>query len=147
MKKYNELMQQVVASDPDNPELFYNLGVSAASIGDNENAMKYYNRALELDPNYVNAQVNMAVLILEQEQSLIEEMNSLGTSSKDNKRYDELIDQRNDMYKKAVPYLESALNERENDANIIRTLMNIYSILGEDAKFKEMKSRLEVLEE
>ncbi len=147
MKKYNELMQMVVATDPDNPELFYNLGVSASSIGDNENAIKYYKRALELDPNYANAQVNMAVLILEKEQVYIEEMNSLGTSSKDNKRYDELIVLRNDMYKEAVPYLESALKSRPNDANILRTLMNIYSILGEDSKFKEMKSRIEAIEE
>lgn len=147
MKKYNELMQQVVASDPDNPELFYNLGVSASEIGDNENAINYYKRALELDPNYVNAQVNMAVLILDQEQALIEEMNSLGTSAKDNKRYDELISQRNNMYNEAVPYLESALKARPNDANILRTLMNIYSILGEDAKYKEMKSRIEANEE
>ncbi|MEX0998260.1 MAG: tetratricopeptide repeat protein [Flavobacteriaceae bacterium] len=147
MKKYNELMKQVVASDPDNPELFYNLGVSASEIGDNENAINYYKRALELDPDYVNAQVNMAVLILDQEQALIEEMNSLGTSAKDNKRYDELIDQRNNMYKEAVPYLESALKARPKDANILRTLMNIYSILGEDAKFKEMKSRIEAIEE
>jgi len=146
MKKYNELMQKVVATDPDNPELFYNLGVSASEIGDTENAMNYYKRALELDPNYVNAQVNMAVLILDQEGALIEEMNSLGTSAKDNKRYDELIEQRNQMYKEAVPYLESALKARPNDVNILRTLMNIYSILGEDAKFKEMKSRIEAIE-
>lgn len=146
MKTYNALMQKVVASDPDNPELFYNLGVSAASIGDLENARKHYNKALELDPDFINAKVNLAVMILDQEQGIIDEMNSLGTSPKDNKRYDELREERNEMYLEAVPYLESALEGKPNDLNIIRTLMNIYSILGEDSKFNQMKSRMEALE-
>jgi tetratricopeptide (TPR) repeat protein len=146
MKTYNQLMQKVVASDPDNPELFYNLGVSAANIGDLENARKYYNKALELNPNFHNAQVNLAVMILEQEEKIIEEMNSLGTSVADNRRYDELRAQRDKMYNEAVPYLESALKGRPEDLNILRTLMNIYSILGEDEKFKLMRSRLEAFE-
>lgn len=146
MKTYNALMKKVVASDPDNPELFYNLGVSAASIGDYDNAKTYYTRALELDPDFHNAQVNLAVMILDQEEGIIEEMNTLGTSAKENRRYDELRDQRDNMYKEAVPYLESALKGRPDDLNILRTLMNIYSILGEDAKFNQMKSRMEALE-
>jgi tetratricopeptide (TPR) repeat protein len=146
MKTYNQLMQKVVASDPDNPELFYNLGVSSASIGDVENARKYYNRALELDPNFHNAQVNLAVMILEQEDKIIEEMNSLGTSAADNRRYDELRGKRDNMYKEAIPYLESALKGRPEDLNILRTLMNMYSIMGEDAKFNQMRSRIEALE-
>tara|TARA_R110000850_G_scaffold80862_1_gene173565 strand:- start:108685 stop:109956 length:1272 start_codon:yes stop_codon:yes gene_type:complete len=147
MKTYNQLMQKVVDSDPENPELFYNLGVSSASIGETEKAMEYYTKAIELDPDYHNAKVNMAVLILDQEDAIIEEMNSLGTSAADNKRYDELRDKREGMYKEAVPYLESAFQARPDNVNIARTLMNIYSITGEDAKFNEMKAKVEALED
>lgn len=146
MKTYNSLMKKVIASDPDNPEIYYNLGVSSASIGDKENARKYYDQALKLDPNFHNAQVNLAVLILEQEDAIIEEMNSLGTTAADNRKYDELRNQRNEMYRDAIPYLENALKGRQNDIDIMRTLMNIYSIIGEDAKFNEMKVRIETLE-
>lgn len=146
MKTYNLLMQKVVESDPTNPDLFYNLGVSAASIGDFENARKYYNKAIELNPNYYNAQVNLAVMILGQEESIIEEMNNLGTSREDNRRYDALIAQRNELYQEAIPYLESASEGRPEDVNIMRTLMNIYYILGEDGKFNQMKNRMEAIE-
>ena len=146
MKTYNELMQKVIASDPDNPEIYYNLGVSSASIGDAENAKKYYEQALKLDPNFHNAQVNLAVLILEREQSIIEEMNSLGTSAADNRRYDQLRKERDDMYREAIPYLESALKGRADDLDIMRTLMNMYSIIGEDAKYRNMRERIEALE-
>lgn len=146
MKTYNALMQKVVDSDPNNPELFYNLGVSSASIGETEKAIEYYKRALELDPDYHNAKVNMAVLILEREDAIIEEMNTLGTSAADNKRYDELRDKREAMYNEAIPYLESALQTQPDNVNIARTLMNIYSITGNDTKFKEMKAKIETLE-
>lgn len=146
MKKYNELMLLVVALDPDNPEVFYNLGVSASDIGDNENAIKHYKKALELDPNYANALVNIGILIFDQQEPLNEEMNSLGMSAKDNKRYEELIAQRNDIYIEAAHFFERALKVRPNDIGILSTLMNIYSILGKDDKFKEMRARIDALE-
>lgn len=146
MKTYNALMQQVVDSDPDNPELYYNLGVSSASIGETEKAQEYYKKALELDPNYQNAKVNIAVLILEKEDALIEEMNTLGTSSADNKRYDELKNKRKAVYNEAIPYLESALQTQPDNIDVARTLMNIYSMTGEDAKFNELKAKVEALE-
>ncbi|GGD94584.1 tetratricopeptide repeat protein [Planktosalinus lacus] len=146
MKTYNRLMQLVIDSDPENPELFYNLGVSSASIGEREQAINYYKRALELDPDYINAKVNLAVIILEREDTIIEEMNSLGTSPAENKKYDELRAERDNLYKEAIPYLESALKNRPDDMNILRTLMNIYSILGQDDKFKETKAKIESLE-
>lgn len=146
MKTYSKLMQEIIATDPNNPELYYNLGVSSASIGDKENAEKYYLKALELDPEYQNAKVNIAALILEDETKIIEEMNDLGTSAKDNKRYDELKTVREGLFKKALPFLESALESSPENVQITRTLMNIYTILGEDAKFKQMKQKLEEMD-
>lgn len=146
MKTYNELMQKIIKTDPKNPDIYYNLGVSSASIGDIENAKKYYEQALKIDPNNTNSKINLAVLILDKESTIIEEMNSLGTSAADNRRYDQLRKERDNIYLEAVPLLESALNDRPNSQDIMRTLMNIYSILGEDSKFRNIRERLEALE-
>lgn len=146
MKTYNELMQKIIKTDPNNPDIYYNLGVSSASIGDTENAKKYYEQALRIDPKNTNSKINLAVLILDRESAIIDEMNSLGTSAADNRKYDQLRAERDNIYREAVPLLESALSDRANDGDIMRTLMNIYSILGEDAKFKNIRERLEALE-
>ena len=55
--KYQELMKKIVANDPENPDLLYNLGVSASRLGDNEQALKYYEKVLELksDPDNIEA--------------------------------------------------------------------------------------------
>ena len=86
------------------------------------------------------------MLILGGEAELNEKMNALGTSNADYAKYDEYKAQKNDLYIEAVPYLESALEYRADNIEIVRTLMGIYSQLGEDEKFKAMKLRLQEME-
>jgi tetratricopeptide (TPR) repeat protein len=146
MERYNELMQELISIDPTNPDLYNNLGVANAKLGLNEKAIEYYNKAIELNPENSGAQINIAVLILSGEEALNEEMNALGTSKADYAKYDELKEQKNQLYRKAMPYLESALKTRADNIEIVRTLMGIYSQIGEDDKFKAMKVRLQEME-
>ncbi len=147
MELYNKLMEEVVAKDPSNPQVYFNIGVSSKKIGDSQKAEEYYKKAIELRPDYPEANINMAALILEPEAAMIDEMNALGTSSADFKKYDELEAQKNALYKKAVPYLEVALKSRPDDVNLARTLMNIYSQIGEDEKYKQLKAMIDALKE
>ncbi|WP_100611499.1 tetratricopeptide repeat protein [Confluentibacter lentus] len=142
-EEFKKLLETATEKDPNNAELQYNLGVLSAESGDVENAKKYYAKSIQLNPNYVNAYINMAAVVLEKEKSIIEEMNNLGTSSADNKKYDELVEVRKVVYKEAVPYLEQAMKLDSNNVSAVSTLMNIYSILGETAKQKEMKDKLD----
>ncbi len=144
--KFKSLLQDAVRLDPTNPELQYNLGVISAESGQDAEAKAYYEKALELDPSYVNSYINLSALILGKEESIISEMNNLGSSKADNLRYDELREQRQDLYRQAVPYLSKALELDAQNINAAKTLMNIYSILGEGAKREEMKAKVEALE-
>ena len=144
--RYNELMEKIVASDPENPELYFNLGISNDQLGNQEKALEYYNKALELRPDYEAALINLAALKLSGEDKIVEEMNSLGNSAADNKKYDELKKQRELSYKDALPYLEKARAINPSNQNVLKYLMNIYSQIGEDAKYKETKAKLEALE-
>ncbi len=143
---YNKLMQEMIALEPNNPALYNNFGVASAKLGLKEEAIGYYKKALELDPNNPGAQVNIAVLILEGEGALNEKMNALGTSNADYAKYDEYKAQKSDLYREAMPYLESALESGSDNIEVVRTLMGIYSQLGEDAKFKASKARLQEME-
>ncbi|MGY3793380.1 tetratricopeptide repeat protein [uncultured Aquimarina sp.] len=145
LEKYQELMQAIVANDPENPNLLYNLGVSASRLGDNEQAIKYYEKALEIKPDYSSAQINIAAIILSGETALNEEMNSLGGSAADYKRFDVLKKQKQDLYRKAVPYLEGALQSKPDNVEAVRTLMQIFYQL-DDPKAEDMKNKLKALE-
>jgi tetratricopeptide (TPR) repeat protein len=144
--KFKELMEVATTKDPENAELQYNLGVLAAE-GDNiEAAKKYYKKTILLDPNYTDAYTNMAVVILAGEEAIVEEMNGLGNSSADNVRYDALKDKRAGLYSEAIPFLEKALELKKTNLEAARTLMNIYSAVGETEKFKAMKEKVTEME-
>lgn len=145
-ERFRELMEEATTKDPKNAELQYNLGVIAAEAGQKESAQKYYEKTIELDPSYTDAYTNLSVLMLSGEAEIVEEMNSLGNSAKDNKRYDELREQRVELYKNAIPYLETALKLKPNNIEAAKTLMNIYSITSDSDKFKAMKARVAKME-
>ena len=141
-EKFQSLMSQAIIQDPNNANLFYNLAVVTSDLGEKELARSYYEKAIEIDPNYENAYMNLVALILEGEQTIVEQMNSLGTSSKDNASYDALKLDRENLYKECVPILKSLIQIGENE-DATKTLMNIYGTLGDNEGFKEMKALLE----
>ncbi len=138
-EEYAALIKQAISNDPNNKDLLFNLGVLSADAGDVKEARTYYERAIEIDPNYVNALTNLSALILGGEAAIIEEMNGLGSSAKDDRRYDELKAQRTQIYKDAVPYLVKVLSITENNTDVARTLMNIYNAIDETSKAKALK--------
>ena len=138
-------MKQVVNEDPDNPTLYYNLGVSAEQLGDLKGAREYYEKAIELDPKLENAYVNLATATLAKEKELVEQMNKLGTSPADNKKYQELNKKRKKYYSEALPYLEKVVEINPKNLNALRTLMNIYYQLAEDEKAKKINSQIKEL--
>lgn len=138
---YSTLIKEATEKDPNNADLFYNLGVISSESGDNEAAKAYYKKAIEINSSYANAYTNLAALILGGEKALVEEMNNLGTSAKDNKRYDELKAKRTGIYKEAIPYLEETIKLDDKNTDAVNTLLNIYSQVGEHTKFKALKAK------
>lgn len=138
-------MSEAIEKEPNNPILYYNLGVVSGELGEKESARTYYEKSIELDPTNENSYLNLVALILDGEQEIVNEMNSLGTSRSDNLRYDELKITREELYKECVPILKDliAIN---NDIEAIRTLMNIYGTLGDNPGYMEMKNLLDQLQ-
>ena len=141
-EKFQSLMSEAIAQDPNNANLYYNLAVVTSDLGEKDAARGYYEKAIEISPDYENAYLNLVALILEGEQTIVEQMNSLGTSAADNAKYDALKLDRENLYKECVPILRSLIQIGENE-DAIKTLMNIYGTLGDNEGYKEMKALLD----
>lgn len=109
-------------------------------------AAKHYTRAIEIDPNYINAYINLAALKLENEKVIIDEMNKLGTSAKDMKRYDVLKTQRQDLFKSTIPYLQKAVELDPTNVDVSKTLLNVYSALEMMPEAKALKEKIKAQE-
>jgi len=141
-KKFKELMELAITKDPENGILYYNLGVISSEQGENDSALEYYKKAIEFKPDYVDAYLNLVAVILDGEQSIVDEMNNLGTSKKDNIRYDELKVEREDLYKECIPFLEKLIGVSPTNIDALNTLKNIYGVLGENEKFKDISAKI-----
>ena len=141
-KKFKDLMELAITKDPENGILYYNLGVISSEQGENDSALEYYKKAIEFKPDYVDAYLNLVAVILDGEQSIVDEMNNLGTSKKDNIRYDELKVEREDLYKECIPFLEKLIEVSPTNIDALNTLKNIYGVLGENEKFKDISAKI-----
>lgn len=140
--KYNEAIKKVLKKDPENANLYYNLGVTASQADNGEDAMKYYKNAIKYDPKMIKAYSNMAQQVLVQEDTLIKQMNNLGMSKADNNKYEQLSQDRKDLYREALPYLEKVRELKPDDAENNRTLISIYQQVGEKEKAKALKEKM-----
>ena len=135
-------MSQAIEKEPNNAVLYYNLGVVSAELGEKEVAISYYQTSIDLDPSNENSYLNLVALILEGEEDIVSEMNSLGTSRADNLKYDKLKESRENLYKQTIPILKDLI-DINNNIEAIRTLMNIYGTIGDNSGYMEMKNLLE----
>jgi tetratricopeptide (TPR) repeat protein len=143
---YQSLITKALEIEPNNVDLIFNLGVVNADKGDHEKAVDYYNKAIAMDPTYTKAYLNAAALTLEKEGAIIKEMNSLGMSTADYNRYDELKIERENLYRSAIPYLEKVYELENDNLNAARTLKNIFSALGDvesENRYKTIVAGLE----
>lgn len=139
---YKKLIGEVLAKNPNDADLVFNLGVLSANAKNTAEAEKYYERAIEINPKYLNAYINMAALKLEGESAIIAEMNKLGTSDKDMKRYTVLKTQRQNIFKSAIPYLVKALEIDPKNEDVSKTLLGVYSALEMTAEKKALEAKM-----
>lgn len=141
-EQYKKLVGEALQKDPNNADLVFNLGVLSANAKNDADAEKYYLKAIEINPNYTNAYLNLAALKLEAEKPIIDEMNKLGTSAKDMKRYDILKAQREGVFKGVIPYLKKANELDPKNEDVAKTLLGVYKALEMTAEAKALKATM-----
>ncbi len=60
-----EITRQLIALEPDNPAHYQTMGTTHAEIGDPENARKYFQKVIEIDPQHIFARSSLALGAIE----------------------------------------------------------------------------------
>lgn len=138
--KFYSLLKEGLKIDKKNTNFLYNLGVLSYEAGEFKAAKKYYKKVLNINPRHVDALTNMSTILLSGEVDIIDEMNDLGLSKAENKRYDKLLKKRKQLIKKALPYLERIVEADNTNPDVINTLKSIYEVLGYNKKLNEIEA-------
>ena len=133
---FQKKLEEAVKVNPNEPSLFYNIGVMKMQQGDATGAMESYQTAIALDPEYAEAYNNIGAIILDKAKPIVEKMNNTTNF----KKYGELQKQQEAILKEALPYFESAYLYNKSELSVVQNLMGIYSNLEMETKEAEMKA-------
>lgn len=143
-KKFQSILQKAIEKEPNNADLHYNVGVIYMNNKEIEKARESFEKVLSLKPANADAALNLSTSYLEEGNSLVEKMNSLGNSRADDLKYEELKKKKASLFEQAA---QTLVDFKSNNAivpnSILQQLKNIYNALGETAKAKEISAEIE----
>ena len=117
-----------------------NLAYSYLEKKDYAKAEVVYNYVLELNPNYIDAYINMAYLKMQIKKDLADEISNLGTSPAEMQKYDKLNAKKDDIARSAIPYLKKALDLEPKNPDATKSLLGIYRSLDMTNEYNALKN-------
>ena len=145
MNMFESLMKEATELQPDNVDAQYNLGVINLQQGKNDEARKYFEKTLKIAPDNANAALNYAYTYTSEGNNLVDQMNKLGNTSEDIKRYDELKSTKDNLFRKAADVLNDFLKNNKKNPNleVLEQLKSIYMGLNDMDNYKKIKNILD----
>ncbi|MBK7096767.1 MAG: hypothetical protein IPH57_17510 [Saprospiraceae bacterium] len=150
-------LKKAIEIDPKNVSVYTTLGsvydqlnTKAFETGDTvqmksnfDNALKYFNSALELDPNNFDAIYSIGALYYNSAANYTKEINKFANdfSTAGTKKYNELKAKMLELFGIAKPYFEKAYGINEKDLGVLQALSEIFARQDklEEAKFYRTK--------
>lgn len=137
-------LESLIQDEPDNANLYFNLGYLNEELGDEQAAIRAYKSAIAADPNYFDAVYNLGVFYYNKAADTYDVLNNL-TSSEYDQQQANLNQEAERHLRSALPLMEKAAELRPEEPIIYNTLATIYSRIGEDAKAQQAMTTYEML--
>ena len=144
--KLSALADELIANDPNNPLFVYLKAYIPHQKEDYDTAIEWYNKTLDVDPNYENALSNLARCYLQK--AYLYSVENSSTKLNDKKKIAKDKEVLNGYYNQALPLLEKLrVNCPDKPDLWLTNLINCYYNLNMDAKVKELEKLQESLYE
>lgn len=141
--KQKEVISRITeqeAKEPTNKSYPFYLGIAYGSLKKTAESEAAYKRAIAIDPNYVDANLNLGSSMLNHGIELYNNANKLPTNKQ--KEYDAMMKQANAEFDKAFPYLEKANELSPKSRLALENLKTYYLIKKNNAKIAEITKKL-----
>ncbi len=142
-EKFAALMKEATEKDPTNPDLFFNIGIVNYNAKNVDQAVKYFEKTLEIKADYPKGHWMLANAMLLKDGEIVKKMNDLPPS--DMKNYDKLEKERKELFKKILPILQQA-DKLGRDASTVRLLIGVYEQMEMSDDADKLRSVLKTLE-
>ena len=138
-----KLLAIAIEKDPTNHLLHYASGTIFEDLGKRDLAIAAYKKSIEIKLDFWEAYFNLGAIYNNSAKALREKADA----EKDMKKYEAGKKLADAEFNLALPNLEKALELAPNDSPdllpLLKTLKQIYSLVGMNDKYNEMKKRIE----
>ncbi|GAC1302161.1 MAG: hypothetical protein NVSMB24_06280 [Mucilaginibacter sp.] len=169
--KQNDIISSVetaIANDPKNKTLYYYSGLTYSQIADGDNASAakakdaatkasmhqkavenyakaadMYKKAIEIDPNYFDANLNLGYVLMRPAIDTFNAANNLPANRQ--KEYDQQIAKAGAQFDVAKPYLQKAVELNPKSVDALTNMMNYYRGKKDNANAAKMKAQIDAL--
>lgn len=118
-------IDKAVNLDPENASLQMVKGDVHVQLQEWDQGLEAYTKASELAPDDFRTFFNMGIIFTKQADMLVEEMNKLGFSDEEKKRYEELETQRKELFEQALPHIQKAAELAPDNDAVQRALKQV----------------------
>lgn len=138
-------LEAAISNDPTNALYYYFLGYLYDQKEDSDNSIEQYQKALELDPEYYEANYNLAVVYYNKAREIISELNNLSLDEY-RKKESEYVERASVHFTESLPYFEKAAEIRpDEDIQLLETLEGVYLQLKMTDKAEALEKRIKAL--
>lgn len=138
-EKAIQYLNTAIAKDPNNAQLYDVMGrVYETGLKDYANAEKYFKKALEINPDYVESLSNLGRVYYNQGVNKQGEANMIN----DSKQYQEELAKAKEFFKQAMPYFEKAHQMKPDEREYMTALRGIYYNLNMGKEFDAIEAEM-----
>lgn len=142
-------LEVALQKEPNDKQLHYFMGYINLMLKDQLAARTNFENALKIDPNYFEAQYQLAVTHLTEVDRITKEWSALSNSAADSKKRSELIQARVKASEAAIPHLEKAEQmkapDSETQIDVLEKLKLLYYYVADDKNTARVSKKLKAL--
>jgi tetratricopeptide (TPR) repeat protein len=143
-ERASEILNKMAEMYADNPVVWFAKGVALDQMNMADEAEAAYLKAIELRPDFFDAIFNLAAHYVTRGVNIKAEADALPFTEE--KKYNEMTEQANAIFQKAIPMLEKAMEMEPNNIPVMSTLKDIYVHLRMMDKATELNAQIEKLQ-
>jgi tetratricopeptide (TPR) repeat protein len=144
--KYEEAeveLQQAAINNPDDANMWFALGVVKENLDKKDEAVEAYLKSLEIDPDFYNSNMNLAILYFKRASELINAANEIPVNEIEN--YEAAKAEAMKQLELAVPYFEKSYSLKPGNRNVLLDLKEAYGQLNDTENYNRVKEMLDNL--
>lgn len=129
-------------ADPDNFSLYFAAGIMYLNQELYDLAIEELKKSIEIKSDYYETQYGLGAAYINKASNMFVKANEI----MDVQKYSDAIDEANEVYAKALPYMEKALELVPDDKYAMESLKELYYRMKMTDKYEAIKAKLDALE-